>query len=196
MAIHPTPEWDVVTPLDDSRELYNTQKTRFGGGLRPRRGTFGRRSRENVHFRPENPLRKFRVATPRSDSRTHSLLIDYTPPWSAAAAPAAVRPVPPLVAWPRSRRSKAPTTPPPLRARRLRRRVRSTFSSTCWLRTPSSHSSSLEAFHSPRQRFRPILRSSAATLHSHLPPTSRRSWRPSLNSTVASPLRSSLPWSL
>ena len=81
LAIHPTPEWDVVTPLDNSRELYNTQKTRFGGGLRPRRGTFsiqysfGRRIRENLHFRPGNPLRKFHVATPRSDSRTHSLPI-------------------------------------------------------------------------------------------------------------------------
>ena len=86
MEIHPTLEWDVVTPLDDSSELYNTQKTRFGGGLRPRRGTFGRRIRENLHFRPGNPLRKFRVATPRSDSKTHCLPIDYTSPWAAAAA--------------------------------------------------------------------------------------------------------------
>ena len=112
----------------------------------------------------------------------------------------AVRQVLPLAAWPRSRRSKAPTTPPPLRARCLRRRVRSTFSSKgwlrstfiskCWLRRPrlrSLPSSSLEDFNSSRQRF---LRSSAAMLHSHLPPTSRRSWRPSPKSTVASPLRS------
>ncbi len=104
----PSHAW--VGRCDTSRRLQRAAqhpKDPLRRGLRARRA-FHRRIRENLHFRPENQLRKFRVATPRFedtlpidrkfrvtrllDPRTHRLeavhlsgLMDGTPVLTALA---------------------------------------------------------------------------------------------------------------